>query len=340
MRTVLGDRRFSASGDPLHRASPGADAPCIGRLPHTDPPEHARYRRPMGRAFTSRRITAWEPRIAEVVERHLTAMAEQERPVDLVEALAVPVPLTVIGELMDLPKADWPALRQAASDLLSVELTREEAARTSGWLLDYLRELVARRRSAPGEDLLSELLGHGELTDVEVTDLGATVLMGGFDSLAASISTAVALLLCHPEQPRALAGPAERLDRLVEEVLRHSTIVQHGVDRTALVAVRLGEVDIAAGDRVVAHLPSANRDERLWPRTGEFDTTRPVTPHLAFGHGPHQCVGQQLARLELRLVLARLFHRFPGLRLAVPASELTLRRDRTFAGFQELLVTW
>ncbi|RSN38419.1 cytochrome P450 [Amycolatopsis sp. WAC 04197] len=340
VRTVLGDPTFSAAGDPMHRATPGADAPFIGRLPHTDPPEHSRYRRPLGRAFTPRRVAAWRPAIARAVDDHLDAMAAAGPPVDLIESLAVPVPLSVVGALMDLPRHDWPSLRDAATTLLSDAPDREKAGATNAWLLEYLHALVAKRRAEPGSDLLSELIEHSDLGDMEVADLGATLVLGGFDSLAASIGTGVALILCHPDRPRALAGENERLDPLVEETLRFTTIVQRGVDRTAVTDCRLGDAEIRAGDRVVADLPAANRDRDRWPEADTYDPTRPARTNVAFGHGPHLCVGVHLARLELRIVLDRVLTRFPGLKLAVPADRLVLCRDRTFAGLRELPVTW
>ncbi|OXM45989.1 cytochrome P450 [Amycolatopsis thailandensis] len=340
VRTMLGDPVFSAAGDPMHRATPGADAPFIGRLPHTDPPDHSRYRRPLGRAFTPRRVAAWQPAIARAVDDRLDAMADLGPPVDLIESLAVPVPLSVIGTMMDLPRHDWPALRKAATDLLSDSPDREHAAATNDWLLGYLRTLVTERRIKRGSDLLSELIEHSDLGDTEIADLGATLVLGGFDSLAASIGTAVALLLCHPDRPRTLAAADERLDPLVEETLRFTTIVQRGVDRTAVADCRLGDADIRAGDRVVADLPAANRDQERWAEADTYDPTRPALTNVAFGHGPHLCVGMHLARVELRVVLDRLLTRFPALELAVPADRLVLCRDRTFAGLRELPVAW
>ncbi|GCD95681.1 cytochrome P450 [Embleya hyalina] len=340
VRAALADPRLSASTDPLHRHG-GDAATRIGALAHTDPPEHARYRAPLDRAFGAGRIRARLPSMVAVVEERIAAMAAApDRRCDLVRAFAIPVPLRIIGRLLGLPDEEHDGLRQAAERLLTIGLDPGEAGPAAAAMLAHMRRIVTARRRAPRDDLMSELTLHSALTDAEIADLGATLVLGGYETLAASIGTAVATLLEHPDQRAAFLADERTRDRAVEELLRYTSVVQYGVDRVAAHDLRLGDARIRAGERVIAFLPSANRDHAHHSRADDLDTGRRPLPHLAFGHGAHRCVGQHLARVELRLALPRLLRRFPDLRADPDRPAPVVRRDRVFGGPDALPVMW
>jgi cytochrome P450 len=167
------------------------------------------------------------------------------------------------------------------------------------------------------------------------------LLVAGHETTANMIALSALCLLRDPDQLDALRAAPELPDSAVEELLRYLTVVQFGIRRTATEDLELNGHRIKAGTTVVAALPSGNRDEDQFPDAPDrLDVHRPYSPHLAFGHGIHQCLGQQLARVELKAALSALFHRFPTLRLAVPVEEVPMRDDMVVYGVQELPVTW
>jgi nocardicin N-oxygenase len=339
VRAALADHRLSASTDPLHRDA-GDSAGRIGTLAHTDPPQHARYRSPLNRAFGASRVRALQPRIKQIIGEQLDQMAACGPPADLMTSFAVPVPLRVICEVLGVPYRDQHALRLAADRMLTLGLAPSDVRPIAASMLSRMREAVSAKRRDSAKDLLTELTGAGELTDAEIADLAATLILGGYETLAASIGAAVAALIAQPRAIRAFADDAYRAERATEELLRYTSVVQYGVDRIAAHGLVLGGQHIQAGDRVIAFLPAANRDTALCPDPEALDTSRAPVPHVAFGHGVHQCVGQQLARTELRLAISSLFRRFPDLQLAVSPVQIALRHDKIFAGLDSLPVTW
>lgn len=340
VRGVLADQRLSASTDPLHRDAGGA-GDRIGTLAHTDPPGHARYREPLNHAFGTRRVRVLEPRIASIVDEQVAEMAAAGPPANLMASFAVPVPLRVICEILGLSYHDQHGPLQLAADrMLTVGLDPREVRPVAAGMLARMRTAVSAKRHAPADDLISQLTGQGDLNDAEIADIAATLVLGGYETIAASIGTAVMALIEHPDQHRAVIREERLTDRAVEELLRYTSVIQYGVDRVAACGLVLGGRRIQAGDRVVAFLPAANRDAGCCPAAETLDISRPASAHVAFGHGVHQCVGQQLARTELRLALSGLFRRFPDLRLAVSQEQIALRRDKIFAGLDSLPVTW
>jgi nocardicin N-oxygenase len=339
VRAALADHRLSASTDPLHRQA-GDRADRIGAVAHTDPPEHARHRDPLNRAFGTSRVRALQPRIEQIIGEQLAQMAAFGPPADLITSFAVPVPLRVICEILGLPDRDHHALRLAADRILTLGLDPSDVRPIAASLLTRMREAVSAKRRDSGADLLTELAGPGELTDGEIADLAATLVLGGHETLAASIGTAAAALIAQPQTRQAFAHDAYLAERATEELLRYTSVVQYGIDRVAARDLVLGGEHIRAGDRVIAFLPAANRDTALCPDPETLNTSRSPVPHVAFGHGVHQCVGQQLARTELRLAVSGLFRRFPDLRLAVSPDQVAVRHDKIFASLDSLPVTW
>ncbi|MFI5867542.1 cytochrome P450 [Streptomyces sp. NPDC051546] len=340
VRTVLSDRRFSSLTRPLHRAGWEEGEARIGRLVHSDPPQHTHYRRLLTQAFSARRVSRLEPRIEQIVQEHLDAMADGPQPTDLIAAFALPVPLRITCEMMGIPYAERENFEYPNDRLLTRGLDAEEAASVTSQLLDYMLSVVARKRKALDDDLISEMIRAGTMTDNELADMAITLLLGGYETLTGMISASMLVLLENPGQQGALCGTPNERDRAVDELLRHITIIQYGLDRVATQDLVLSGQKIRAGDRVIAFLPAANRDPALCQSPDTLDTSRQGVAHASFGFGPHQCLGQQLGRVELRVALSGLFKRFPTIKIAVPASQLKFRDNLVVGGLHELPVSW
>lgn len=178
------------------------------------------------------------------------------------------------------------------------------------------------------------------LTDAQLIDMSLVLLGAGHETTANNLALGMFALLERPEQLAALRADPSLIDGTVEELLRYCSIIQLGVSRVATADVELGGVTVAAGETVVLGTPETNRDPRHWDAPDDLDVRRERAPHLAFGHGIHQCLGQQLARAEMRVGISELVTRMPDLRLAVPAAEVPLRNDMLIFGVHALPVTW
>ncbi len=335
-RAVLGDPRFSARQELKHPAvrssaavaGPGRPAPP-GFFATTDPPEHTRYRRLLTGEFTLRRMRLLEPRIERIAADHLDAMAAAGPPIDLVTAYALPIPSMVICELLGVPYADHDFFQERSRELVAPD---GDVAGANADLHAYLAELVRRKRAEPGDDLISGLTG--ELADdAELANVAMILLVAGHETTANMLALGVLALLT--------AGLTYE-EGAEEELLRWLSILHLGApSRAALEDVEVAGVRVAKGETVAVSLPVVNRDPAAFAAPDTLDPARQdARRHLAFGHGVHQCLGQQLARNELRIGYRALFDRFPGLRLAVPATEVPLRQDATVFGVARLPVTW
>ncbi|MEU5516931.1 cytochrome P450 [Streptomyces griseoaurantiacus] len=346
-RKVLADPRFSARSEwkrnPVARRSlePFYGAKALpGWLVDMDPPQHTRIRRRLARAFTAHRMRTLRPRIEQIVSRQLTAMAEAGDPLDLVAAFALPVPSLVICELLGVPYSRRADFQRDSATLFSLDATAEQAARAMDDLQTFLTELAAQKSRRPGEDLLGTLASDGELSVAEIAGAGALLLSAGHETTAGSLGLGVLALLSHPDQLARLVEDPGLADTAVEELLRYLTIFQFGVPRSALEDVPLAGETVRAGESVTVSLPAANRDPLRFPDPDRLDVGRNASGHLAFGHGMHQCIGQNLARTEMRIAFPALFGRFPRLRLAVPAQRLSFGGDTGFYCVHRLPVSW
>ena len=351
VRALLADPRVSSrrslSVNPIRELPPEAEELLRidpGQFIGMDPPEHTRYRRLLTGQFTVRRMNALVPRIEQIVADHLDAMAGMTPPVDLVKAFALPVPSLVICELLGVPYADRDLFQRMSRALLSFETDVPTLMQARNDMRAYMLELVLAKRVRPHDDLIGGLIQRespeGALTDEELVNIGNLLLVAGHETTANMLGLGALALLRHPQQLRALRDNPALTDRAVEELLRYLTIVQFGLVRIALEDLEIGGQWIGAGEPIVAALASANRDAAHFPDSDDLDVTRAYSPHLAFGHGVHQCLGQQLARVEMQAGFRGLFERFPSLRLAIPVDQIRMRDDTFVYGVQELPVTW
>jgi len=340
-RAVLSDQRFSSRQELLRMPYriPGMEQmtemppAAVGDMTGIDAPEHTRFRRLLVGKFTVRRMRQLTERVAEVTDEHIAAMRELRPEVDLVQAFAHPVPAVMICELLGVPYADRETFQRYVSLLFSPDALPQERYEGITKLHEYVGELVQAKRSKPTDDLFSDLTTT-DMTDDELAGIGGLLLAAGLDTTANQIALGTYALLRRPSQiPLLLADP----DRGVEELLRYLTITHTNV-RTALADVEIGGQVIKAGETVTLSLQAANRDPLRFPDPDELDLSREAIGHLTFGHGVHQCLGQQLARVEMRVAMPALFTAFPTLRLA---GEPPLRPDhQNIYGVQYLPVTW
>ncbi|MET9149311.1 cytochrome P450 [Streptomyces sp. NPDC004042] len=352
MRAVLGDPRFSADPSRPGFPSPSAGFKALGAAEvqafvTRDDPEHARQRRMLTGHFTVRRTTALAPRIQEIIDGLLDRMADVGPPADLVEDFALPMPSLVIGELLGVPPADQPLFQRAARAMIARDSGVAEftAARTE--LADYLTELIAHKDRSPGDDLLSSLVVErvrgGALDTALLVEIAVSLLVAGHETTANMTALGTLVLLGDPDR-RALVRDGEDpalVVSAVEELLRYLTITHSGLARVATEDVEVGGRLVRAGEGVILANASGNRDAAVFTDPDRFDPARTeVRRHLAFGHGVHQCLGQNLARTELQLAYPALLRRFPDLRLAVPADAVAFKDDMLIHGVHELPVTW
>ncbi|MFG6199302.1 cytochrome P450 [Nonomuraea sp. JJY05] len=341
VREVLADRRFSARSElrhvPVESTATGRPSPP-GMFIGMDPPEHTRYRHLLTGEFTVRRMRLLAERIEEITENRLDLMERQGPPADLVEAFAAPVPAVVICELLGVPDEERAGFMAEATELVRPDATQERKISTFLTMQARMRDLVVARRAKPTDDLLSGLT-RSDLTDEELANIGFMLLGAGLDTTANMLALGTFALLRHPGQLAVLREEPGRVDQVVEELLRYLTIIPFLV-RTALEDVELGGELVRAGETVTVSVPSANRDPGRFPDPDVLDLRRDTGGHVGFGHGVHQCLGQQLARVEMRAGYPALFRRFPSLRLAVEPEQVPLRTDMLIYGVHSLPVTW
>jgi cytochrome P450 len=349
-RAVLADPRFSAQ---RHLIEAGTDEPDPAPEPvpgffiSMDPPRHTRYRGALTGMFTMRRSRLLTDRITRVVDEHLDALVEAGPPADLVSSFTDPVPLLVICELLGVPAGDRDEFRARTSRMTDLSIPEEEGDRAHAEIVAYLADLVRERRSRPGTDLLSDLLtaepDGGPFTDVEVAGIGSMLLNAGYETTACVLGLGLAALLADPAQLAAVRAAIDdpgAVSRAVEEVLRHQTPLHRGIPRVATEDVEVAGTHVMRGQRVLVSVAAVNRDPDRFDESATFDATRARRTHLGFGHGPHQCLGQELARVELRVAVVRLLRRLPDLTLAVDPADLAVRPDALLHGIELLPVVW
>jgi cytochrome P450 len=344
VRSILGDPRFSSRYELMHYPFPGGpEGPLppapVGDMTGMDAPEHTRFRRLLAGRFTVRRMRLLTERLEEITAERLDELERRGPGTDLVEAFARPIPALMICELLGVPYADRERFQHHAHTLMAMDPTPEERYAAFVGLQEYMAELVAAKRAAPSDDLLGDLARDSDLTDEELVGIGGFLLAAGLDTTANMIAHGTFALLSNPDQAAALRTDPDLAPQAVEELLRYLTVA-HTTVKTALEDVELEGRTIAAGESVTLSLEAANRDPERFPGPDVLDLHRKATGHLGFGHGIHQCLGQQLARVELTVALPALLQRFPALRLGIPADEVPLRTDMNIYGVHRLPVTW
>ncbi|MGH3968634.1 MAG: cytochrome P450 [Mycobacterium sp.] len=341
MRLLDDDRLGLAHRSPETAARMHQSALFGGPIPNfaTEHTDHARKRALLQPHFTPNHLQALRPRVAALTTELLDDLAAKGTPADLYTAVALPLPILVLCELLGVPGDDRERFRALTVDAAN---TRDRARSEHGLrgLLDYSRQLVARKRSAPADDVISRLCTVEGLSDDEAADLAMVLLWAGHETTVAQIGLGALLLLEHPDQWHVLADDSDLAPSAVEEILRTARRRGGAIPRYARTDVQIGEATVHAGELVLLGITAANHDPAIFADPDCVDIHRPASRHLTFGHGARYCIGAALARIELAAVFSQLAPRFPTMRLAVPVEELSLRTDLLFGGLSELPVQW
>lgn len=348
VRTVLADPRFSRA------ATVGADVPRVrpeidhesASILNMDAPEHTRLRKLVARAFTVRRVEDLRPRAAALTAELLDGMRAEGPPADLVAHLSVPLPVTIICELLGVPVEDRDIFRAGADAALSTTgMTPQERGTARDALLAYMAGLVAQRREEPTDDLLGALVSARDegdkLSERELVGLGVGILVAGHETTMNMIGNTVFALLTRSDRGESLRGGPEAVARGVEELLRYLPLgASAGFPRIATEDVELAGGTVSAGEAVVVSVAAANRDPEVFESPDQLILDRAENRHVAFGHGLHHCLGAQLARMELQEAVGSLLTAFPDLRLAVDPADVPWRTGALVRGPKELLLSW
>ncbi|MEU5241802.1 cytochrome P450 [Streptomyces lydicus] len=346
VRGALTDPRLSKNWRASGQLGPaGEESALFTNMLDADPPHHTRLRKLVAKEFTARRVEGLRPRVQQITDELLDAMlAAPDGRADLVEALAFPLPMTVICELIGVPAMDREAFRGWSNELVAP--TGEEAAYAATVAMsDYLVGLIEARRKDPGEGLLSDLIRTSDedgdqLSREELVGTAFLLLVAGHETTVSLLSNGVRALLQHPAQLAALRADFSLLDNAVEEMLRYDGPVETATWRFSSEPVEIGGTLIPAGETILVALASASRDPERYSAADDFDITRDARGHAAFGHGIHFCLGAPLARLEARVALRSLLERCPDLALDVDPGALTWRTGMLIRGTEQLPVRW
>ncbi|MEU3077307.1 cytochrome P450 [Streptomyces laurentii] len=350
IRQLLTDPRVSASRKhanfPFYFIAPPeyrTETSFIGY----DGQAHSDTRRKAALTFTARQVRRLRPRIEEIVDHHLDRLlAMSPTPyVDFHHAFSLPVPMTVICELLGIPQDRQEFFIKHGTALLGGHSSTEERQAAIVEVNAYVNELIQLKKAEPGDDLLSRAMADYEASGEEYTDrdlfnMVRLLMNGGHETTASQLSLGTACLLENPDQLALLLADPSLVKPAVEELVRFATIGDTAVPRVALEDIEIGGQTIREGDGILCLGLAANRDPEVFPEPEKLDITRGSRKHLGFGHGVHHCIGADLARLEMEIVWSRLFQRIPTLRLAKPFLDIPRKEGAVIYGLWELPVTW
>jgi cytochrome P450 len=327
-RQVLGDlTSYSTDIRPYFGKSGNVDGD-IGGLGFTDPPEHTKLRKLLTPEFTMRRLARLKPAIDEIIERQLDVTervaAENDGVVDLVQTFAFPIPFLVICELLGLRDEDREIFRKLGTARFDVTHGGIGVMGAVGASREFLFAECNRQRTDPGPGLIGQIIReHGdEINDFDLGGLADGAFTGGLETSASMLALGTVVLMDRPDLYAGLVTEPGSVVPVVEELLRHLSVVQIAFPRFTKAEVTVAGRKIKKNSCVLVHLPAADRDPRTYPAGDSIDPTVATGSHLAFGYGFHRCVGAELARMELRAAYPALARRFPDLKLAVPAVDL------------------
>jgi cytochrome P450 len=346
-RAVLGNPKVSAESDRPGYPNPSASEGESSKISFIlmDDPEHARLRRMVTASFTTKRVAAMRPAVQKIVDDLIDDMLAGPKPVDLVEAFALPMPSLVICELLGVPYSDHDFFQDNSKVIINRHATPDENRAAMGALLNYLDGLMAKKIAEPGDDLLwglAERVKAGELPREDAAQMGILLLIAGHETTANMIALGTLALLQHPDQLAQLreSDDPKLVASAVEELLRYLNIPHNGRRRVALEDIEVAGQVIRAGGGLIMPNDVANRDPEAFPDPDRLDIAREARHHVAFGFGVHQCLGQPLARVELQVVYSTLYKRIPTLKLATDLDQIQFKHDGSVYGVYELPVTW
>ncbi|MEU8888188.1 cytochrome P450 [Streptomyces sp. NPDC048442] len=349
-RAAYVDPRFSRDWRTYGHLAPQLPAYAYGpgnsHVLLSDPPDHTRLRRLVAREFTPRRIEALAPRVQQVTDALIDAMeADGAHTADVIDALAFPLPMTVICDLLGVPDLDRDSFRGWSNEVVSPTSPEAEVA-AYGAAMPYLTGLIQAKRKAPGEDLLSAMIHTADeagdrLSEDELLSMAFLLIVAGHETTVNLIGNGLRALFNHPDQLALLRGDLDGLlDSAVEEILRFDGPVEGSTPRIAREDVEFGGAHIPAGSSVVIVMADADRDGTRFDESARFDIRRDARGHIAFGHGIHYCLGAPLARLEGRIALRTLLERLPDLAAEGSPDAGPWIPGLLIRGVRELPVRW
>ncbi|MGH3207293.1 MAG: cytochrome P450 family protein [Trebonia sp.] len=318
---------------------------------NTDPPRHTRLRKLVTKAFTARRVAGLRPRVQAITASLLDAIearvavlrdAGSDDSIDLIEAFAFPLPVTVICELLGVPTRDRDQFRQWSNAIVASDGEPGGFRAAGEAMYHYFTELVAAKRVQPADDMVSALIeardSGDSLDERELIAMLWLLLVAGHETTTNLIASGALALLTSPAQLARLRRDRSLLPGAVEELLRYTNPLNHATDRFTLEPVEIGGVTIPAREWVLCATSSANRDPERFADADRLDVGRDAGGHVAFGHGIHYCLGAPLARLEGEVAFGALLDRFPGLSLAADPATLRWRPSSLIHGLEALPV--
>ncbi len=341
--SVFRDERFVKDWPPVTRWVHRLSGSITRHMLNTDAPDHTRLRTLVHKAFTPQLVERLRERVQDVCDRLLDDLSSNG-PMDLMSGYALPLPLTIIADLLGIPESDRLRFHTFSRSIISAS-TMVGALRSvpdQRSLTRQLRKLIAQRRVDPRDDLISALVQVEEageqLDETELVAMIALLLIAGYETTVNLVGSGALALLQYPDQRQLFEQQPALLDSAIEELLRFTSPLDMASQRFAKEDLKIDSVEIAQGNLVVAVIGSANRDETQFPDPNKLDITRQPNKHLAFGQGAHFCIGAPLARIEAQVALTTLFRRFPRLRLACTPESLRWRKSLIVRGLAELPV--
>lgn len=349
VKQILSDTRFSSSpvtpGFPLHGV-PGSDnSTAVSTMIRSDAPEHLRLRRMVTKDFNPKAVESYRDFVTKTIDARIEALADLPQPLDFIDSFALAVPSSVISKILGVPLEEEDRFQELTERLTTLSLTREQQYAVVNEFSEFCDEIVKLKEAHPSDDLVTRLtheqLHTGQLTKEQLAGFIHMLVAAGHDTTAGMFGLSVLTLLKFPEQLAMLKSGEREWEHAVEELVRMHTVVRMGPRRAATEDIEVGGQLVRKGEGVIASILSANHDAEAFGPSGfaDFSVPEQRPTHLGFGFGPHQCIGQTLARLELNYGLPRLFERYPEMRLEDEnVHSLRYREDRAFFGLRELNV--
>ncbi|MFW0787005.1 cytochrome P450 [Gordonia sp. CPCC 206044] len=312
---------------------------------NSDGAQHSHFRRMMTKAFTFKRVNALRPFVQQTTDELIDAILAGPKPADLVSALALPLPSIVISQMLGVPYESHGFFQENSVKSVDRYATPDENMQAFAAMFMFMHELVEKKMKEPDDDVLSDFAARardGEIDVAEAAQMGLGMLIAGHETSANMIALGTLALLEHPDQLAILreADDESVVGDAVEEMMRYLGIIHNGQRRIALEDIEISGQTIRAGEGVIMELGASNWDPAAFPEPEKLDLQRSARHHTGFGFGPHQCIGQQLARVELQIVYTSIFERMPNIAVARPIDEIEFKSDRLAYGVYALPVTW
>ncbi|MFG2525374.1 cytochrome P450 [Streptomyces sp. NPDC048527] len=344
VKATLADPRWSRVLDPAQGAARVPGVFGSGDRPRGE--DQPRLRRLISKSFTAKRANDMRPRLTEITEELVRDLQNGTNPGDLQKTVSIPLTVRAICELLGVPEADRDQFSRWSELFLSMtKYTQSEIEAGRAEFIPYMMAHVETKRSHPADDLISELTAisdadDGRLSNAELINVAMALLIAGHESTSSAITKMLAMLLADRSRWETLLADRGLVRTAVEEALRIDSNAGFGMPRFITEETELSGVLVKAGSTVVNSIAAANRDPEVFDHPERMDLARTPNSHMAFGIGPHVCLGQALARAQMQICLDVLLERLPGLDLAVPVAKLNRRVGLVVGGLDELSVTW